>query len=83
MGPDVENDDIYHPRSPKLGSALSNIEQRGFGGNLDGVSFRGTNTILEPERIIFIKDDSASEWRDEAAKHDLQKVLSKPSGPSK
>lgn len=83
LGPAVENDDNYHGSSPKLSDALANIKQSGFGGNLAGVTFRGTNTILENERIILIKDDGASEWKDKAAQNDLQKVLSKPAGPSK
>ncbi len=77
IGPGLENDDIYKEISPTLGNALSKIKQRAFGGNLDGFIFSGTNVILEDNRIIFIKDDSPSEWSDEAAAHDLERVLSK------
>ena len=61
MGPSIENDDIYKDISPTVGRALSNIEQRAFGGNLEGFTFGGTNVILENNRIIFIKDDTPSE----------------------
>jgi hypothetical protein len=75
IGPNVENDDKYQSPNSSLGSALSQIEQRAFGGNLEGFTFRGTNVILEQDRIIFIKDGSINEWSDSAAKNDVQSVL--------
>jgi hypothetical protein len=75
VGPNVENDDVYELASPTLGSALSTIEQHAFGGNLEGFSFGGTNVILEQDKIIFIKDDAASEWSDSATEKDVQSVL--------
>ncbi len=77
IGPRLKNDDVYHEVSPTLGKALSKIKQHAFGGNLDGFIFKGTNVILEDNRIIFIKDDSPSEWTDKAAAHDLERVLPK------
>lgn len=75
IGQNVENDDRYHPAYPSLGRALSQIEQRAFGGNLDGFTFGGTNVILEQDRIIFIKDGSAQGWSDTAAEKDVASVL--------
>ena len=75
VGPNVENDDEYQSAYPSLGSALSQIEQRAFGGNLEGFTFGGTNVILEEDRIIFIKDGSLTEWSDSAAEKDVQSVL--------
>ncbi len=80
IAPEIENDDIYKEISPSLGRALGNIEQRAFGGNLDGFSFGGTNVILEGNRIIFIKEDAPAEWSDNAAQNDVSRVLSKPKG---
>ncbi len=80
IAPEIENDDIYKQTSPSLGRALSNVEQRAFGGNLDGFSFGGTNVILEGNRIIFIKEDAAAEWSDNAAQNDVSRVLSEPKG---
>ena len=80
IAPEIENDDIYKEVSPSLGRALSNIEQRAFGGNLDGFSFGGTNVILEGNRIIFIKDNSLKEWSDNAAQNDVSRLLAKPKG---
>ena len=70
-----ENDDIYHESSKNLGTALSNIRQRAFGGNLEGFTFGGTNTILEDNRLIFIKESSPSEWSDKAAAKDVSALL--------
>jgi hypothetical protein len=75
LGPNVENDDIYKPEATSLGLALSNIEQHAFAGNLEGVTFAGTNTILEPDKIIFIKDGSHDVWSDAAAAKDVLAIL--------
>lgn len=75
IGPGIENDDNYSPVSPTLGRALSGIQQRAFGGNLEGFTFAGTNVILEADRIILIKDASGSEWDDAAAERDVRSVL--------
>ena len=80
IAPEIENDDIYKQTNPSLGNALSKIEQRAFGGELDGFSFGGTNVILEGNRIIFIKDDTVDEWNDNAAQNDVSSVLNKPKG---
>ncbi len=75
LGPGIENDDTYREVSPTVSRALSQINQRAFGGNLDGFVFTGTNVILEENRIIFIKDDSPTEWSDNAARNDLTRAL--------
>lgn len=83
LGPDVENDDIYKPISTSLGKALSQIEQRAFGGNLEGFHFGGTNTILEGDKLIFIKDGGNSEWSDGAAAKDVRAVVPSERGGNK
>ena len=75
LGTAEENDDTIHSASADFAAALSNVPQNAFGGNLSGISFHGTNTILEPDRMIFIKDDTASQWRDSAAKNDVQRIV--------
>ena len=75
LGPGVENDDVYRKTSTSLGKALSQIEQRAVGGNLDGFTFGGTNTILEGNRLIFIKDGESGEWSDSAAAKDVRAVV--------
>jgi hypothetical protein len=83
LGPDAENDDVYKASSPSLGSALAKIEQRAFGGNLDGMHFGGTNTILESDKLIFIKDGGDSEWSDQAAAKDVRAVVPSERGSHK
>ncbi|MEK6760153.1 MAG: hypothetical protein AABY51_10315 [Deltaproteobacteria bacterium] len=78
IGYGIENDDIYKDVSPTMGRALSELKQTAFGGNLDSYTFGGTNVILEKNRIIFIKEDSLSEWSDTAAQQDIKRVLQKP-----
>jgi len=80
LGPSIENTDKYQNISTTVSGALSSIPQKAFGGNLEGFRFAGTNVIMEKDRIIFIKDDSPSEWSDEAAEKDILSILSKPSG---
>ena len=75
IGPEVENDDTYKEATSSLGAALSKIEQRAFGGNLDGFHFSGTNVIMEANKIIFIKDGSTSEWSDSMAEKDVQRIV--------
>ncbi len=75
LGPTEENDDTIHPAAATVSAALTNVEQRAFGGNLAAFTFRGTNTILEGNRLIFIKDESSSEWRDSTASADAQRVV--------
>lgn len=83
LGPAVENDDIYRPTSSSLGNALSQIEQRAFGGNIENVKFGGTNTILEGDKLIFIKDGEATEWSDQAAAKDVKTVVPSERGGQK
>lgn len=78
IGRGIERDDIYKEVSPSLSQALSKIRQRAFGGNLEGFVFTSTNLILEDNRIILIKDDSPSEWTDNAAQRDITRLLSEP-----
>lgn len=76
IGKAIENDDNYKPVSKNLGMALKKIKQHAFGGNLEAFTFGGTNTILEPNRIIYIKEANENEWSDSAAKKDLKALIS-------
>lgn len=83
MADAAENDDIYKEVKRTIGSALSNIEQKAFGGNLEGFNFGGTNTILEINRIILIKDSNPNEWSDKAADKDVNNLVKRPQGAKK
>ncbi|WP_063454341.1 hypothetical protein [Acinetobacter johnsonii] len=76
LGKNLENDDVYKKTFSSLNEVLATkVKQNAFGGDLANVTFSGTNTILENDRIIFIKDDSLNEWTDEAAKKDINKLF--------
>jgi len=83
IGNASENDDEYKEVSESLGAALSHIEQSAFGGNLEGFQFSGTNTILEDNRIIYIKESNPKEWSDFAARKDVTALFSNSQGASK
>lgn len=76
LGPGIENDDQYRNTGPTPAANLAQVNQGAFGGNLSGFVFAGTNVILEDNRIILIKDDSPSEWTDQAAQRDVARVVS-------
>jgi len=71
----ITNDDVYFEDSSTLSEALGNVKQKAFGGNLGGFTFSGTNTILEDNRVIYIKDQSLSEWDESAAKNDVTTLV--------
>lgn len=76
LGKNLENDDVYKKTYSSMSEVLrSKVKQNAFGGDLSGITFSGTNTILENDRIIFIKDDSFNEWTDEASKKDISKLF--------
>ena len=79
LGPSIEHTDKYQEISTTVSGALASIPQHAFGGNLEGFRFAGTNVIMEKDRIIFIKDDSPSEWGDDATEKDILSILPKPS----
>lgn len=78
IGPNIENDDTYVTISGSVQSALESIKQNAFGGELDGFVFRGTNAIIDSNRIIFIKDDSEQEWNTFAVEKDIASIINLP-----
>lgn len=76
VGPGIANDDEFAPTSDTVNAALGSIRQKAFGGNLAGFAFRGTNTIAEGNRIIFIKgEDSDDAWSDSDAAERVNQLL--------
>jgi len=76
IGEGVPNDDVFKPTEPTVNDALHKIEQRAFGGNLNGFRFAGTNVVMEGNRIILIKgEDDPTGWNDEAARDDVMRVV--------
>lgn len=76
IGPGVVNVDNFNVNEATVNDALTKIPQRGFGGNLKGFHFGGTNVVMEDNRIILIKgEDSGSVWSDQAAREDVNRIL--------
>jgi len=60
-----------------VNKTLATIEQRMIGGNIDGVTFSGTNIYMDGNRIVIIKGDNEhSSWNNSAAQKDVKKVIS-------
>lgn len=75
FGNNLENDDVYKKTFDSIPDVLKKINQNAFGGDLNNITFSGTNTIMENDRVIFIKDESTKEWSEEATKNDISKIF--------
>jgi hypothetical protein len=80
MGAGIANRDTYSRVFPTIADGLATIEQKAFGGNLNGFVFKGTNMVLEPNRMILLKDDTPPEWSDDAAERDVENIIHRGGG---
>ncbi|WP_426358135.1 hypothetical protein ACPUVO_17095 [Pseudocolwellia sp. HL-MZ19] len=70
------------PTVASINKTLATIEQKMIGGNIDGVTFSGTNVYMNGNRIVIIKgDDEHCSWSNKAAENDVKRVVS-PKGAS-
>lgn len=76
FGEGIESTDEYLDPFDKITDALKTIEQKAFGGVLDGFRFAGTNYIMEFHRLILIKDNNDSEWDLKQARNDVLAFIS-------
>ena len=61
----------------KINDTLKKIDQKMIGGNIDGVTFKGTNLYMDGQRIVVIKgEDEHRFWTKRAAKDDVDRVTS-------
>lgn len=68
---------------PRINDTLEKIDQRMIGGNIQGVTFRGTNLYMDGKRIVIIKgEDEHSVWSNQAASEDVGRAMS-PRGGAK
>jgi hypothetical protein len=66
---------------PRINDTLENIDQRMIGGNIQGVTFRGTNLYMDGQRIVIIKgEDEHTHWSNKAAIDDVAQVVSPKRG---
>jgi hypothetical protein len=68
--------DNYESTSGTLSAALSSVNQNAFAGSLSSFHFSGTNLIMDPNRIILIKDNSLNQWDEQQARKDIKAILS-------
>lgn len=65
----------------RINDTLEKIDQRMIGGNIQGVTFRGTNLYMDGQRIVIIKgDDAHNEWSNSAVTEDVRRVVSPKGG---
>lgn len=69
-----ENTDEVQARVSTVAEALERLNLRSF-GDVQGVTFSGTNTVLEGNSIFLIKSESEDLWDDAAAKQDVNKIV--------
>lgn len=67
----------------RISDVLKSIEQNFIGGNLQGFQFKGTNMMMDSNRIILIKESNFYEWSDQKLKEDIDKIIKPPSKPNK
>jgi hypothetical protein len=62
---------------PRVNDTLGEIPQSMIGGNIQGVTFRGTNLYMEGQRVVIIKgEDEHTLWSNRAASEDVGRVVS-------
>lgn len=66
-----------------IADVLNSIEQNFVGGNLTGMTFKGTNMMMEQNRILLIKEGNQDEWSATKLKEDLEKIIQPPSKKAK
>jgi hypothetical protein len=66
---------------PRVNDTLEKVDQRLIGGDIQGVSFRGTNLYMEGSRILIIKgEDTHGEWSNAAVSEDIKRIVSPKGG---
>ena len=66
---------------PRVNDTLENIDQKMIGGNIQGVTFRGTNLYMDGQRIVILKgENDHSFWSNKSAGEDVRNVVSPKRG---
>ena len=58
---DSDNSETISRMRPTVGRVLSDIPQNLIGGNTEGITFGGTNLLMEGNRILIIKGEDYRE----------------------
>ncbi len=62
-----------------ISAVLNSIDQNFIGGNVSGITFGGTNMMMDGNRIIIVKDRNENEWSTSKLKEDIDKIIQPPS----
>lgn len=66
---------------PRINDTLEKVDQRLIGGNIQEVTFRGTNLYMDGNRILIIKgEDVHHEWSNAAVSEDIKRIVSPKGG---
>ena len=66
---------------PSINVTLERIDQRMIGGNIQGVTFLGTNVYMDGNRIVIIKgEDDYEHWGNKAVVDDINRIISPKQG---
>ena len=66
---------------PSINTTLERIDQRMIGGNIQGVTFLGTNVYMDGNRIVIIKgEDGHEHWSNKAVSDDINRIISPREG---
>ena len=69
------------PAKQSIGAVLSSIPQKMVAGNVENVSFGGTNIYMEGNRLLLIKgDDESARWEVASIHDDVRRVVSTSQG---
>ncbi|MBF6651201.1 hypothetical protein [Methylobacter sp. BlB1] len=69
------------PIKATVGSVLSSIPQRFVAGDIENITFGGTNICMEGNRLLLIKgDDSPPLWSGTTVQEDVLRVVSTSQG---
>jgi hypothetical protein len=66
-----------------IADVLNSIEQNFVGGNISGMTFKGTNMMMDQNRILLIKESNKDEWSSTQLKEDLNNIFQPPSKKKK
>ena len=78
---DGKNTETVKRSKESVGKVLSEVPQRLVVGNIEGVTFGGTNLYLEGNRILVIKgEDDPRNWSGNAVARDVERVVSTSKG---
>lgn len=75
LGLNLQNKDDLRSSSREITEALKRTNLFENEKGEDKHSFKGTNILLTKNKIVVIKDDKSTEWTEEKAQLDIEKII--------